>query len=176
MRKTDKEASVAELRARIQESNIAILAKYQGINVAQATALRQKLREGGVEFKVYKNTLARIVLDELGLSPASAYMDGPTAWAFSQDPVAPARMLRDFGKDVQFVSMAGGILDGRVMGPDKLAALADLPSKDELRAQVVGAIAQPLRAAAGAISALPRNLASVIDQIRKQKEEAGEAA
>ena len=176
MRKTDKEASVAELRARLQDNSIAILAKYQGINVAQATELRRKLRESGVEFKVYKNTLARIVLDELGFSPAAAFMEGPTAWAFSKDPVTPARLLRDFGKDVQFVSMSGGILDGRVMGPDKLTALADLPSKDELRAQVVGTIAQPLRAAVGAISALPRNLASVIDQIRKQKEEAGEAA
>lgn len=176
MKRSQKEQSVEELRERLKSHSIAILTKYQGINVAKVTELRRKLRESGVEFKVYKNTLATIVLDELGLDQAAAYMEGPTAWAFSNDPVAPAKVLKDFAKEVEFVAMQGGILDGKVVGPESLKALADLPSRDELIAQVVGTIAQPLRSTVGAISALPRNLASVVDQIRKQKEEAGAAA
>ena len=176
MKRSQKEQSVEELRERLNAHSIAILTKYQGINVAKVTELRRKLRESGVEFKVYKNTLARIVLNELGLDQAAEFMEGPTAWAFSNDPVAPAKVLKDFAKEVEFVAMQGGILDGKVLGPQGLNALADLPSRDELIAQVVGTIAQPLRSTVGALSALPRNLASVVDQIRKQKEEAGEAA
>ncbi|MFP4501437.1 MAG: 50S ribosomal protein L10 [Candidatus Hydrogenedentota bacterium] len=176
MQRTEKETSVAELTGRIQANNIAILTKYQGLNVAQATELRRKLRENDVTFKVYKNTLAKIALTQLGLEQAAQYMEGPTAWAFCDDPVAPAKVLKEFGKTAEFVSMSGGILDGQVMPPEKLQQLAELPSQEELIAQVVGTVAQPLRSLVGAVNALPRNLASVIDEIRKQKEEAGEAA
>jgi large subunit ribosomal protein L10 len=176
VQRTEKEASVAELTGRIEANSIAILTQYQGLNVAQATELRRKLRENGVTFKVYKNTLAKIALTNLGLEQAAEFMEGPTAWAFCEDPVAPAKVLKEFGKGVEFVCMTGGILDGEVMSREKLQHLADLPSQEELIAQVVGTVAQPLRSLVGAVSALPRNLASVIDQIRKQKEEAGEAA
>jgi large subunit ribosomal protein L10 len=176
VKRSQKEQSVEELRERLKNHSIAILTKYQGINVAKVTELRRKLRDNGVEFKVYKNTLARIVLDELGLDQAAKYMEGPTAWAFSNDPVAPAKVLKDFAKEVNFVAMQGGILDGKVLGPEGLNALADLPSRDQLIAQVVGTIAAPLRSTVGVLNALPRNLANAIDQIRKQKEESGAAA
>lgn len=176
MPKPEKEAAVAELKQRLQESEVAIISQYVGINVAQVTDLRRKMREAGVDYKVYKNTLAAIALSELGLEDAAKYMDGPTAWAFSKDPVAPAKIIKDFSKQVDKVMMSGGIVSGKVVGPDSLKALADLPSMDQLRAQVVGVIAMPLRNVVGALSALPRNLASVVDQIRKQKEEGAQAA
>lgn len=176
MSKPEKEAAVAELKQRLQESEAAIISQYVGINVAQVTELRRKMREAGVDYKVYKNTLAAIALKELGFDGASKYMTGPTAWAFSKDPVAPAKILKEFSKQVDKVAMSGGIVSGKVVGPESLKALADLPSIDQLRAQVVGVIAMPLRNVVGALSALPRNLANVVDQIRKQKEEGAQAA
>jgi large subunit ribosomal protein L10 len=169
-----KEQAIAELKERIEASQIAVLTQYKGIDAEMVTALRKQLRDGDVTYKVYKNKLALRVLDELGLNDAAQYLDGPTAWAFSEDPVAPAKIIKDFAKEAEMLSMAGGILDGAVVGPDQLKALADLPSKDQLLAQLVGTIAAPLRNMVGVLNAVPRNLVNVIDQIQKQKE--GEAA
>jgi len=176
LKKAEKETVVAELKERIANNQVAIMTKYVGINVAQVTDLRNKFRQADVEFKVYKNTLARLALRELGFEPAADYMEGPTAWAFSKDPVAPAKILKEFSATVQFVSMAGGVLDGKVVSPEQLIRLAALPSREQLLAQTVGTIAAPLRNLVGTLNALPRNLVSVLDEIRKKKEEESAAA
>lgn len=176
MAKAEKIEAVAEIKERIQESQIAILTKYIGMNAGQATELRAKLREGDVRFKVFKNTLAKRALDELDLSDASKFLDGPIAWAFSDDPVAPAKLLAEFGKEVPVVQMNGGILEGKIVSLEQLKALAELPPQEVLLAQVVGTIAAPLRNLVGVLNALPRNLVNVLDQVRKQKEERGETA
>lgn len=170
MANPDKESSVAEIKESIQKSSVAIMSKYQGITVAQVTDLRNKLRAQGVTYKVYKNTLAKRALDELGIGDAAKYMDGPTAWAFSADPVAPAKVLKEFGATVKVVVMQGGVLDGASIPPAKLAQLADLPSRNVLLAQVVGTIAMPLRKFLGTLEAVPRNFVNVIDQIKKKQE------
>lgn len=167
----EKLDTVAELKERIEGSQIAVISKYIGIDADQATTLRAKLRAENVEYKVFKNTLAKRALDDLDLSDAVEFMDGPTAWAFCDDPVAPAKVLKDFGKEAEFVVMSGGILDGKVISSDQLDALASLPSRDVLLAQVVGTIAAPLRNLVGTLNAVPRNFVNVLDQIRKQKEE-----
>lgn len=172
----EKEASVAEFRQRLENSEIAIASKYIGINVAQVTDLRRRLREAGIEYKVYKNTLSRIVLREKGIESVADYMQGPTAWAFSKDPVAPAKILKEFAATVKVVSMAGGVLSGRPVSGKQLEALAALPSREVLLGQVVGTIAMPLSNLVGVLSAVPRNLVNVLDQVRKQKEEGSQAA
>ena len=96
---------------------------------------------------------------------------GPRHGHFCEDPVAPAKVLKDFGKEVDAVNMRGGILEGAVVDVDAMNRLADLPSRDQLLTQVAGTVAMPLRNLAGALSALPRNLANALDQVRKQKEE-----
>lgn len=174
MPKPEKIEAVAELKERLQNYQLAVLTKYVGINAGQVTELRRRLREQQVEMKVFKNTLAQRALDELGLSDAGKFMEGPTAWAFSNDPVAPSKIFRDFAKEAPMVGMSGGILGGRVVGPEQLEALADMPPREVLLGQLVGTIAAPLRNFVGALNALPRNLVNVLDQIRKQKE--GEAA
>jgi len=171
-----KISDVAELKARLESSEIAIATKYIGISVGQVTELRRQLREAGVEFKVYKNTLARRALKELDVEAAADFMDGPTAWAFSADPVAPAKILKAFGKKVKSVDMVGGVLGGKPVDAAQLTALATLPSRDQLLAQVVGTIAAPLRNLVGTLNALPRNLVSVLDQVQKKKAEEENAA
>lgn len=166
---------VQEIREKIENNQIAIMTKYVGINVEAVTALRRQLREAGVDYKVYKNTLAKRALDELGLVDAADFMEGPTAWAFCEDPVTPAKVLKDFGKQSKFVVMGGGVLEGKVVTAEQMQALADLPSRDQLLAQVVGTIAAPLRNLVGTLNAVPRNLVNVLDQVRKQKEEADAA-
>ena len=167
-----KEATVAEIKELISNNDITIMTQYVGINVEQVTELRKKLRETETTFKVFKNTLSRLALRDLGMEDAADMMEGPTAWAFCKDPVAPAKVLKDFGKEVPVVIMRGGILNGVPVSNAQLNALADLPSRDQLIAQVVGTIAMPLRNTVGVLSALPRNLVNALDQIRQQKEDA----
>ena len=171
MARPEKEAAIEELKTNIQNSSISIMSKYQGITVAEVTELRSKLREEKVTFKVFKNTLAKRALDELELSEAGDYMEGPTVWAFSEDPVTPARILKQFSKNVDAVVMGGGVLDGKAVDATMLNTLADLPSREQLLAQVVGTIAMPLRNLVGVMSAVPRNMVNVVEAIRKQKEE-----
>ena len=176
MPKQYKIDAVAEVKDRIQNSAIAIATQYKGINVAQATELRSKLRAEQVTFKVYKNTLVRRALEELELSDAISFLDGPTAWAFCEDPVAPARILKGFTKEAKAIILNGGVLEGKVVSKEQVEALALLPTRDVLLAQVVGTIAAPLRNFVGTLSAVPRNLVNVLDQIKKQKEEKEEDA
>jgi large subunit ribosomal protein L10 len=171
----EKEQAVAELKENLQKHELAIATKYVGVTVAQVTNLRRKLREQNVTYKVYKNTLAKRALDDMGLNDAAVFMEGPTAWAFSDDPVAAPKILKDFVKEAAFITMSGGILEGKIVSAAQLDALAALPPRDVLLGQVVGTIAMPLRNLVGALSALPRNLVNVLDQVRKQKEE-GQAA
>ncbi len=175
MPKQYKIDAVAEFKQRLQSHTLTVATQYQGISVEQVTHLRSKLCEANVEFKVYKNTLVKRVLDELNLSGALAFVEGPTAWAFSNDPVAPSKIMKEIAKEVKSLSMNGGILEGRVVSKAQVASLAALPPRQVLLAQVVGTIAMTLRNAVGVLNALPRNLVNALDQIRKQKEEAAAA-
>jgi large subunit ribosomal protein L10 len=166
-----KIADVAEIKERIESSEIAIASKYVGITVEQVTELRKQLREAGVEYKVYKNNLARRALRELEIEEAADFMEGPTAWAFSNDPVAPAKIFKAYAKNVDTVAMMGGVLGGKPVDASQLQALASLPSREQLLAQVVGTIAAPLRNMVGTLNALPRNLVCALDQIQKKKAE-----
>jgi large subunit ribosomal protein L10 len=164
-----------EFRSRLQSHMLIIAAQYQGITVEQVTELRRKLREQNIEFKVYKNTLVRRVLDELGLSAADAFISGPTAWAFSNDAVAPSKIFKEISKEVKALVMNGGIFEGRAISKQQVASLATMPPREVLLAQVAGTMVAPLRNFLGVLNALPRSLVNVLDQIRKQKEEAAAA-
>ena len=164
--------SVAEIKKNLEGHQLAVLTKYIGINADQVSRLRAELRAKQVEYKVFKNTLAQRALDELELGDAAKFMDGPTAWAFANDPVAPTKIFKDFSKDVPQVEMLGGILDGKIVSKSQLEVLASLPSREVLLTQIVSTIAAPIRNAVTAINAVPNGLVNVLDQIRKQKETA----
>lgn len=167
----EKIRTVQEIKERLQSNTIAVMTQFKGINVAQDTELRKRLRQAGIQYKVYKNTLARIALREIGAEKAADFMDGPTAWAFSKDPVAPAKILREFAKEVPVIQIVGGVLEGRPITKEQVLNLANLPPKEVLQAQVIGAIAGPLRNLVTVLSAVPRNLVTVLNEIKKKKEE-----
>ena len=162
-----KTEAVDEFRSRLQGHKLTIAAQYQGITVEQVTQLRRKLRDQKIEFKVYKNTLVRRVLDELGLGGAEAFISGPTAWAFSNDLAAPSKIFKEVSKEVKALVMNGGIIEGAVISKQQVESLATLPSREALLGQVAGTMAAPLRNFLGVLNALPRNLVNVLDQVRK---------
>jgi large subunit ribosomal protein L10 len=176
----EKVEAVAEILDSFKSSKSAILTNYRGINVAMITKLRKNMREAGVDYKVVKNTLARIALHEMGIKDLDEHLEGPTAIAFGMtDPVAPAKVLMTFireAKDVKDFGVKAGLLDGKFMAADGVKALADLPSKDVLLAMVAGMFASPLSSLASVWSAPIRNVAYALEAVRKQKEEASQAA
>jgi large subunit ribosomal protein L10 len=176
----EKVEAVAEILSSLKSSKSAVLTNYRGINVAMMTRLRKNMRDAGVDYRVVKNTLAKIALHDLGITDLDQHLEGPTAIAFgTDDPVAPAKVLIGFiksEKDVKDFQVKAGILDGKFMSADGVKALADLPAREVLLAQVAGTFASPLSSLASVLSAPIRNVAYALEAVRKQKEEAGQAA
>lgn len=165
-----KKQVVDEIKARLEKIQGAVLADYRGLNVAEVTELRVKLREAGIEFKVLKNTLTRIAAHQVGLEDLDSYLEGPTAIAFGmEDPVAPAKILSDFAKVHKALDIKAGILENKVIDADGVKALADLPSREVLLAKVLGAMQSPMYGFAGSLQGLLRNFVYVLDAVREKK-------
>lgn len=152
-----KKQVVAELVETLKAAQAGVLVDYRGITVEQDTALRSKLREAGVEYKVVKNTLTRFAANEVGLSELDEQLNGPTALAISTtDPVAPAKVLSDFAKEVETIEIKAGFLDGKVISIDEVKTLANTPSREVLIAKIMGSLNAP-------ISKLVRTLQALVD-------------
>jgi large subunit ribosomal protein L10 len=167
--RAEKVAVVAEVRERLSSANAALLTEYRGLNVGEIARLRRALREAGGDYKIYKNTLVRFAVRELGLDELEAMLLGPTAIAFvDADAAGVAKALRDFARTNPNLVVKGGVLGTKVLTARDAGALAELPSRDQLLAQLAGAMAAPLQTFAGLIQALPRNFAyglrALIDQ------------
>src|SRR5438270_2987508 len=155
-----KVAVVDEVRQRLSSSGAAILTEYRGLNVAEMARLRRSLREAGGQYKIYKNSLVRFAVRELGLEELEAMLLGPTAIAFVDgDAAAVAKALRDFSRTNPALVIKGGVLGTTVLSAADAGALAELPSRDQLLAQLAGAMAAPLQQLAGLLAAVPRNFA-----------------
>ena len=160
-----KKAVVETLSAKIKEATSVVFVDYKGINVAQDTALRQQFREAGVEYTVVKNTLTRFAAKENGYD-FDEVLNGTTAMASTTgDPIAPARIVCEFAKKNKLsLAIKGGVVEGSVLSAAELNGFGELPSKNALFASVLGTFLAPIS-----------SLAFVLDQIRIQKEEGGEA-
>lgn len=167
-----KEQFVGEMKERIDKSAITILTDYRGLDVAEVTELRVKLREAGVTYKVAKNTLVRLAAHELGIMDLDKYLEGPTAFAFSTDPVVLAKILTDFAKTHNDLEIKSGILEKKFLDAEQIKSLAKLPSKEVLLAQVLGGMQTPLYGFAGSLAGVLRKFVYALDQIREQKENA----
>ena len=155
-----KVAVVTEVRERLDAAEAAILTEYRGLTVAELAALRNVLRAAGGDYKVYKNTLVKLAISGGRHESLSPLLEGPTAIAFVSGEVsAAAKALRDYARTYPSLVIKGGLHGDGFLTSQDLAALADLPSRDVLLAQLAGAIVAPLRQFAGLLQALPRNLA-----------------
>ncbi|HZJ57232.1 MAG TPA: 50S ribosomal protein L10 [Clostridia bacterium] len=162
---------VQELKEKFTKSSSAILVDYKGLNVQEVTELRGNFREAGVDYKVYKNTLTEIAAKEMGLEGLIPYLEGPTAIAFSEeDPVAPAKILTEAIRKYRKIEFKGGVVDGKVIDIDGVKALAELPSREELIAKLLGSINAPIANLVGVLSGPVRALAFALNAIKEQKE------
>jgi len=150
-----KEAKVAEIKEKLEKAKSVVLSKYQGLSVEEDTTLRKNLREAGVEYKVYKNTLVILAAKELGLDGITEYLEGPVSIAFGyEDVTVAARLLNDFAKDHKKLELKAGIVEGEIYGEDKIKQLATIPSKEVLIAKLLGSIKSPISSFARVLSAI----------------------
>ncbi len=172
----EKQQVVAELKEAFQNAKSVVLADNKGLTVAQVTKLRRELREANAELKVAKNTLIKIAAQELGIEGLDEYLHGTTTLAFSyEEEATAAKKIRElFGKekDPKFVVKAG-ILDGKVLDANGVKGLADLPSREELLASVLGGIQAPLQNVVGALNSLLSSFAYALDARIQQLEAQG---
>ena len=174
----EKAAVVDDVKHRFETSDAALLTEYRGLNVKALAELRRQLRPAGGEYKVYKNTLVRFAARDAGADGLEALLTGPTAITFvSGDAAAVAKTLRDYARTNIHLVIKGGVLGTKVLSAADVAALADLPSRDVLLAQLAGALQAPLVKTAGLLQALPRNFAYGLKALIEQKQDgAGGAA
>ena len=158
--RAEKVALVEEVRTRLSSSSAAILTEYRGLKVSELATLRRALRQAGGEYKIYKNTLVRFAVRDLGLEPLEPLVEGPTAIAFVDgDAASVAKALRDFARTNPHLVVKGGLLGQNVLSAADASALAELPSRDRMLALFAGALAAPMQQFAGLLQALPQNLA-----------------
>ena len=169
MNREEKARVIEELTERLRGGSLVVV-DYQCMNVAQSTRLRARSRESGVEFMVAKNTLAQRAANEAGVEGLKEFVVGPTAIDFTEDPVEGAKLMIEFSDEVETFEIKGGILDGgRVMSAEDVVALSRLPGREQLLAQLLGAIQSPLAGLVTVLNAPMRNLAVVLNQVAEQK-------
>ncbi|GEN31962.1 large subunit ribosomal protein L10 [Cerasibacillus quisquiliarum] len=158
-----KKQIVEEITEKFRNSQSTVLVNYRGLDVAEVTELRKQLRDAGVDYKVYKNTLARRAAEAAGLSELTETLVGPTAIAFSdEDVVAPARILNDFAKDHEALEIKGGVIEGEIASLDDIKELASLPNYEGMVSMLLSVLQAPIR-----------NFAYVTKAVAEQKEEQG---
>ena len=162
MDRGQKEELVASMHQTFEDAEMVVVTHYSGLTVAEISALRREMREAGASFKVTKNRLTRRAIDGTKFSPLSDMFTGPTAIAYSDDPVAPAKVAVKFAKSNDKLVVLGGALGDEMLDVNGIKALASLPGLDELRAKIVGMISTPATRIAGVLQAPGGQIARVI--------------
>ena len=158
-----KKQIVQEIADKLKASKSTIVVDYRGLNVAEVTELRKQLRDAGIEFRVYKNTLTRLAAESAEVAELNSVLTGPNAIAFSNDDVvAPAKILNDFAKKHEALEIKAGVIEGNVASVEEVKALAELPSREGLLSMLLSVLQAPIR-----------NLALAAKAVADQKEEQG---
>lgn len=156
--KDQKQVQIDEIKQKIEKAQSVVLVNYSGIKVAEDTQLRVKLRQAGVEYKVYKNRLIKIAMNQLGMNDCDVDLKGSTAIAFSyDDPISSARVIDEQAKTIKVLSFKSGIVEGNYFDAKGMKQLACIPSREVLIAQILGLLQ-------GTISGLARALVLVAEQ------------
>lgn len=168
MDRAQKENVVEELGQIFASSGVVVVAHYAGMTVAQMQALRAKMREVNGSLRVAKNTLAKIALKGTPAEKMADLLTGMTVLAFSEDPVAAAKVCEAYAKTNDKFVLLGGAMGGEVLDSAGVKAVASMPSREELIAQIVGMIGSPASSLAGAIGAPAANIASILKTIEEK--------
>jgi large subunit ribosomal protein L10 len=153
---------VDSLRGVFSDAGVVVVTHFQGLNVAEVTELRRNMRAAGASFRVTKNRLAKIALAESDYAPLGDMFTGPTAVAFSEDPVAAPKVAVNFAKKNDKLVVIGGGLGGKLLSAEEVKALADLPSLDELRPKLIGLSTTPAQRIASVLQAPAGQVARVL--------------
>jgi large subunit ribosomal protein L10 len=165
-----KSQVIAEVKGKLSASKGVVLTDYRGLTVGEVTKLRAQLREAGIEYKVVKNTFVKRAADEIGLQGLDPFLEGPTAVAYGiNDPVSPAKILSEFAKTYKALEIKAGILEGKVIGVEGVKALAELPPREVLLAQVLAAMQSPLVGMVNVLQGPIRKMGYALEEVRKLK-------
>lgn len=159
----NKKAVVSEIREKFESSESAVIVEYRGLNVSQMTELRRKLSAENIEFKVYKNTMMRRAVEGTDFEGLNDSLLGPNAVAFSDDAVAPSRVLAEFAKKNKKLILKAGIVNGNVVDEAEIKELSTLPNHDGMIAMLLGMFQAPIR-----------DFAYVVSQVAEKRADAGE--
>lgn len=170
MATAEKETAVRELSEVIRGCKSIYLADFSGMNVDVVSKMRRKLREVKVDYRVAKNTLAKRALHEHGVSVLDPYLEGPTGFAFGEDEVAAAKVFAEFTKEYEKPAVKAAYIGGHLYGPDGIKTLAQLPPREVLLGQFIGALRSPMQGMVGVLSGSIRQVLGTIDAIGKKKQ------
>lgn len=172
MHKNDKTTLIDEIEGKLRESTAVYLTNASGMTVAESNALRNAMREAGVDFKVYKNTFVRLAMERLGgYEAVYDQLNGPTAVALSPDPATPGKVIKKFleGRDRKLPEVKGAYIDGAVYGADSLDALAGLKGKTELLGDVVLLLLSPIQNVVGAVTSAGGTIAGIVKTLEERE-------
>ncbi|HEV2719378.1 MAG TPA: 50S ribosomal protein L10 [Thermoanaerobaculia bacterium] len=177
MNRDEKAAAISELNEGLGHATNAFLIEFKGITVPQVTELRKQVRETNSKYVVVKNTLALIAVKDSPLKQLESYFKGPTAVAYNAtDGVTLAKALTKFAKDVPAVQFKGALLAGQVVPASQIAAIANLPSREQLISKLLYLMQHPIRGLATVLQGNLRNLAVLLNEIQKQRGGTAEAS
>lgn len=162
MNRAEKKAYVEQVHQALKGSSTVIVAHYKGLTVAEVSDLRAKVRAAGAGFKVTKNSLTKLALKSTSYESLENLLTGPTAVCYSEDPVAPAKVLAEFAKSNEKLVLLGGAFGEKTLDVQGVEQLAKMPSLDELRAKIVGMLNTPATRIAGVLQAPAGQLARVM--------------
>ncbi len=171
MAKSDKEEAVKEIAERLKRAKGVYLTDFTGLKVSELDELRRRCREAGVEYRVVKNTFTRLAVREAGLECLLDHLIGPNAFSLSyEDPIAPAKVLKDFAKERALPRIKVGLLEGRLMSPEEVGRIADLPSREVLLSRVFSSLISPLYGFVSTVEGVFSSFLAVLEAIKNEKE------
>jgi len=174
--KAAKAEKVTALHAKFAAAKAAILADYSGLNVQQLAELRSQLRGAVVELHIVKNTLARRAVEETGFLALADHFVGPISVAFAQhDAVAMAKALTEYAKKEPKLNLRVGFVEGQLLAPEQITALADLPPREVLLARMLASMQSPVTGFVGVLQGILRQLVYALQAVRDAKEKASQA-
>jgi len=171
--KAFKSKKIDEIKSKIEKAQVAIITEYKGLTVEEITKLRRAIQKDGGDYMVTKNTLAKIAVKGTAYEALTEKLTGPVALAFGfEDPVAPAKAVSNFIKEVKKGEILGAVLDGKLLSVEETKDLAKLPSKEELFAKMLGSINSPASGIVGCVNGVMAQLTRAMAAVRDQKQAA----